>query len=137
MANPIVNAVAVAVQAIFAPMVASTVDLGADRWSSIRAAVAAARRPEDAAGTFSSPTAGAARPHSDGGPARAAYLKPAFKLVFLSVLAITVLCGIAQLILAGIWPQPTANQQAAFEAMGFAWKAGLGAILGLLGGKVT
>ena len=64
-------------------------------------------------------------------------LSPAFKLVFLSILLLTVVCGAAQLVLASVWTDPTPNQQGAFEAMGFAWKAGLGSIFGLLGGKVT
>jgi hypothetical protein len=60
-----------------------------------------------------------------------------FKLVFWSVLLITVAAGVLQIVLANYWLTPTPNQQASFEAMSFAWKAGLGAILGLLGGKVT
>jgi hypothetical protein len=64
-------------------------------------------------------------------------LNPAFKLVFLSILAITILSGIGEIALAIQWPTPTANQQSAFDAVGFAWKAGVGAIFGLLGGKVT
>jgi hypothetical protein len=66
-----------------------------------------------------------------------ATVAPTFKLVFLSVLAITVVAGLLQIVLAAYWTTPTANQQASFEAMSFAWKTGLGAILGLLGGKVT
>jgi hypothetical protein len=62
---------------------------------------------------------------------------PVFKMAFLTVVAITVLAGATEIILAGRWTEPTANQQSAFEAMGFAWKAGIGAIFGLLGGKVT
>lgn len=77
-------------------------------------------------------------PHRDPNPIpRVAVLSPAFKLVFLSVLLLTVLCGAAQLALASVWTVPSANQQDAFLAMGFAWKAGLGSIFGLLGGKVT
>jgi hypothetical protein len=62
---------------------------------------------------------------------------PVFKLVFLAVLGITVLSGLIEIAIAVQWPAPTANQQATFESFGFAWKAGLGAIFGLLGGKVT
>lgn len=64
-------------------------------------------------------------------------LPPAFKLVFLSVLAITVGCGILLVLLPGLWESPTEPQKSALEAVGFGWKAGLGAIFGLLGGKVT
>jgi hypothetical protein len=64
-------------------------------------------------------------------------LKPAFKLAVLIVVAITVLSGIAEIVLADIWPNPKSNQQSTFEGFNFAWKAGIGAILGLVGGKVT
>jgi hypothetical protein len=64
-------------------------------------------------------------------------LSSQFKLVFLAVLVITVLAGIAEIVLAFNWTTPTANQQNVFEAMGFTWKTGTGAILGLLGGKAT
>jgi hypothetical protein len=64
-------------------------------------------------------------------------LKPAFKLIFLTVVGITLLAGVAEIVMAGFWTTPTPNQQSAFEAIGFAWKAGIGAIFGLLGGKVA
>jgi hypothetical protein len=64
-------------------------------------------------------------------------VSPTFKLVFLTVTAITVAAGMAHIALAFAWTAPTANQQSAFEALGFAWKAGIGAIFGLLGGKLT
>jgi hypothetical protein len=60
-----------------------------------------------------------------------------FKLVFISVLAITVLSGLAQIVMATFWSTPTGPQQEVFLAMGFAWKMGFGAIVGLLGGKLT
>jgi hypothetical protein len=62
-------------------------------------------------------------------------LPPVFKWVFLSVLAITLLSGIAQIVMASLWDKPTGLQQDVFSAMGFAWKTGFGAIVGLLGGK--
>jgi hypothetical protein len=61
---------------------------------------------------------------------------PIFKLVFVAVLAITALSGIAQIVMASLWEKPTNLQQEVFSAMGFAWKVGFGAIVGLLGGKV-
>jgi hypothetical protein len=64
-------------------------------------------------------------------------VSPTFKLVFLSVLGITIASGLLQILLASVWPSPTPNQQSAFEAMSLAWKVGIGAIFGLLGGKVT
>lgn len=60
-----------------------------------------------------------------------------FKLVFLTIVALTLICGITHVLLAAVWESPTPNQQSAFDAMGFAWKAGVGAILGLIGGKIT
>jgi len=62
-------------------------------------------------------------------------------VVFLSVLSLTLLSGFAQIILAIEFPptpdHPNPNMQSVFEAVGFAWKAGVGAIFGLLGGKVS
>jgi hypothetical protein len=45
------------------------------------------------------------------------------------------LSGIAQILMASFWETPTGLQQDVFSAMGFAWKTGFGAIVGLLGGK--
>jgi len=69
--------------------------------------------------------------------ARIAVLSPTFKLVFLSVLALTIMSGAATVFFAWVWEEPTRNQQATFDAVSFTWKLGMGAILGLLGGKVT
>ena len=68
---------------------------------------------------------------------KAIVVSPTFKLIFLSVLGITIAAGIAQIIMASFWKVPTPPQQSVFDAMGFAWKAGIGAIFGLLGGKAT
>ena len=59
-----------------------------------------------------------------------------FRLVFLTIVAITVGTGAIQVVMAAAWHMPTPNQQSAFEAFGFAWKAGIGVIFGLLGGKI-
>ena len=64
-------------------------------------------------------------------------LSPGFKMVFIAVFSLTVLAGIAEIVFAFSWATPTPNQQNVFEGMGFTWKAGTGAILGLLGGKMT
>ena len=69
------------------------------------------------------------------GFAGAIVLSPTFKLIFVAVFAITVLSGVAQIVMAALWDAPTGLQQDVFSAMGFAWKAGFGAIVGLLGGK--
>jgi hypothetical protein len=63
--------------------------------------------------------------------------RPAFKLVFLTVLGIVVLAGAAEVVMAAVWINPTPDQQSTFEAVGFGWKAGIGAIFGLLGGKIS
>ncbi len=77
-------------------------------------------------------------PGAEAPPGHAiARVSPTFKLVFLTVVTITVLVGVAEIVLAAVWTTPTPNEQTAFEAMDFAWKAGIGAILGLLGGKQT
>jgi hypothetical protein len=64
-------------------------------------------------------------------------LGPQFKWTFITVVVITVLSGIAAIILASVWTHPTPNQQTTFELFAFAWKVGIGAIFGLIGGKVT
>jgi len=60
-----------------------------------------------------------------------------FKLVFLSVFGLVILCGVGSAVLAGIWTEPTNAQGTAMASCDFAWKAGVGTLLGLLGGKVT
>jgi len=47
------------------------------------------------------------------------------------------LAGIAQIAIASIWSNasPTGFQNEVFSAMGFAWKIGFGAVVGLLAGK--
>lgn len=60
-----------------------------------------------------------------------------FKLVFLGILVFTILAGAAEIALAIRFPDPPQNLQAAFAAMDFVWKAGAGAIFGLIGGKVA
>jgi hypothetical protein len=61
---------------------------------------------------------------------------PNYNVLLLFVFGLTVVTGAAQLMLAlALGEHPTPMQQQAFAAMNFAWQAGLGAILGLLGGK--
>jgi len=60
-----------------------------------------------------------------------------FKLVFLSVLFLTVVSGIAAIAMAFAGDVRQQNQQEVFESMNTAWKLGLGAIFGLLGGKTV
>jgi hypothetical protein len=64
-------------------------------------------------------------------------LSPHFKIVFLSIFALTIASGIGQVILAIFFSAMSADLHSVFEGLGFAWKSGIGAIFGLLGGKVT
>jgi hypothetical protein len=54
------------------------------------------------------------------------------KLVFKAVLIVTIGSGLGDALIAYIWTDPTHNQQEIFDAFNFAWKAGIGAIFGLL-----
>ena len=66
-----------------------------------------------------------------------------FKLIFLSVLALTVgsLIGIGALALFGSEATESANipimQKHFYAACSFGWQSGIGAIFGLIGGNVT
>jgi hypothetical protein len=63
---------------------------------------------------------------------------PGFKLALIAVIAITFLSGIALVVMAAAFPDPAnALQTRAFEAMIDAFWAGIGALVGLIGGKVT
>lgn len=58
-----------------------------------------------------------------------------FMSVLLIVTTMTILAGLAQMVLAERWLQPTPNEQSAYDAMAAVWKLGFGGLLGLLGGK--
>ncbi len=58
-----------------------------------------------------------------------------FMWVLLIVTVMTVLAGVAQMVLAERWSQPNPNEQNVFDTMATAWKMGFGALIGLLGGK--
>ena len=60
---------------------------------------------------------------------------PAFYLTFLTVTLITIVAFGLDLYYAGQWPTPTPRQIETLNNIGFAWKMGFGAIVGLLGGK--
>jgi hypothetical protein len=60
-----------------------------------------------------------------------------FMLVFLTVVLLTTASGAAALVLAFATDAAHPNQQTMFESMNTAWKLGLGAIFGMLGGKAT
>jgi hypothetical protein len=70
-------------------------------------------------------------------PSKREVLTHNYKLLILVTVAIAVASGLAEIILAAVWSNPTANQQTAFAAMDFAWKAGIGALFGLISGKAT
>jgi hypothetical protein len=59
-----------------------------------------------------------------------------FKLVFLTVVGITIAAAVVQIVFAVALEHPTHETDSIFETMGFAWKSGLGVIFGLMGGKV-
>ena len=69
-------------------------------------------------------------------------LSPAFKVVFFSVLAVTLICLVLSCILVGITVRAgggdhmlTSQESALFDLFTSTFKLGFGAILGLLGGK--
>jgi hypothetical protein len=62
---------------------------------------------------------------------------PAFAVTFWGVFLITILCGVANITMAAIWTEPTPLQSASFEHFGTTWKMGVGALIGLLGGKTV
>lgn len=60
-----------------------------------------------------------------------------FKLILWAVILITAFSGLAEIVMAGLWTTPTNMQQEVFDKMGLAWQVGVGALIGLIGGKVT
>jgi hypothetical protein len=66
---------------------------------------------------------------------QAAVLTPAFKLVFISVLVLTVLSIVVSVILALIHPGNEKAGQQVLEASLTTWKLGFGGLVGLIGGK--
>jgi hypothetical protein len=49
---------------------------------------------------------------------------------------VTVASGLAEIWMASVWVTPTPMQQSAFDIIGYGWKSGLPALLGLVGGKM-
>lgn len=65
-------------------------------------------------------------------------IPPSFKLVFWSVLILTVGSAIGALLIAFFAEEPLqTNQQTMFETLDTVWKMGIGAIFGLIGGKAS
>jgi len=69
-----------------------------------------------------------------GPPAATLSLTPAFKLIFFSVLGLTVLSLVASFVLV-IREQQTEETKRLAETCSTTWKLGFGAIVGLIGGK--
>jgi hypothetical protein len=68
-------------------------------------------------------------------PAAAAIaLTPTFKLVFISVLSLTILSLLVSLILV-LYGRDTEDSKRLIESCSTTWKLGFGAIVGLIGGK--
>ena len=57
-------------------------------------------------------------------------LSPAFRLTFLSVLALTVLSLVTSLVILKFFPDPSEEAKRVLDACLFTWKMGFGAILG-------
>jgi hypothetical protein len=60
-----------------------------------------------------------------------------FKLIFLSVLGLTVVLLVADVLLAHFWTQPTTSQLNVISTVDTVFKACIGAIIGLFGGKLA
>ena len=64
-------------------------------------------------------------------------ITPLFKLVFLSVLGLSILCLVANVVLAVQIERPSAQVRDVLSTLSTAWKTGFGAIVGLIGGKAV
>jgi len=120
--NPVANAAVMLVNAVMAPGVSLGVTIPSD-----------------------SPMARANKNHQPGQPWRTLDAKPniqssilassVFMWVLLIVTILTVMAGIAYVVMAVYWTIPTAMQQTAFDRVGNIFTLGFGALVGLLGGK--
>jgi hypothetical protein len=70
-------------------------------------------------------------------PAKETVVGSHLKMIFLSVLLLTAGTLIAEIVLVWVLNSPTASQQNLIAGLESVWKGGVGAILGLLGGKAT
>ncbi len=120
--NPVVNAATMFVQSIYSPGSALTINIPP---VSPMAKANKGRKPGEPIIVFDEVP-------KEKAPIIASSL---FMSVVPIVTAITVLAVIATIGLAWLWPQPTPNEQIAFELMDFISKTGFGGLLGLLAGK--
>jgi hypothetical protein len=60
-----------------------------------------------------------------------------FKVIFFIVLIVSISAIIAAAVAAQFWTTPTPNQQRVFEALEWAYKLGMGAIIGLISGQAS
>ena len=72
-------------------------------------------------------------PPNPGGPPIS--VTPAFKLIFLSVLSLTILSLVVTIALAVFVKSPSASVQGTIDTCSTTYKMGFGAIVGLIGGK--
>ena len=68
-------------------------------------------------------------------PEKETVVRSHFKMIFISVLVLTILGFGAEILLNVLWANPTSGQSTAIAAADGMFKAGFGAIVGLLGGK--
>jgi hypothetical protein len=63
---------------------------------------------------------------------------PGFNLALIAIIGITVLCGIAFVVMAGIYPDhPNTTQDDVLHTMTHVFWAGIGCLIGLITGKAT
>jgi hypothetical protein len=80
---------------------------------------------------------GAAPKASGSGKPALVPVDSSFKLILFIVLGVSILAIIAAAVAAQFWTTPTPNQQRVFEALEWAYKLGIGAIIGLISGQAA
>lgn len=65
------------------------------------------------------------------------YVRSKFKMIFLAVLSITLLCLLLDFAIVLIGPEPGDSLQSLEDTLNSGFKIGFGAMVGLIGGKAT